>query len=136
MLISLGGGIMLFVYMSVVGNTRRFIQKLGLPSLEISDQNCFTEVHEPYIIVVPTYVIEVTDIMNDFLETGNNLSYCQGVIGGGNRNFNELFCFTAHDLSMDYGIPVLHEFEFMGSDYDVKKVKELAKDLEDAYQNN
>lgn len=126
---------MLFVFMSLVGNTRQFIHKLNEPSLEITDANAFSEVHEPYIMVVPTYEIEVTDIMNDFIETGDNLNYCRGVIGGGNRNFNDLFCFTAHDLSLDYGIPVLHEFEFMGSPNDVKTVKELAKKIENAEGN-
>ncbi len=123
---------MLIVYMSLVGNTRRFVEKLGLPSLEITDHNAFTTVDQPYLMIVPTYEIEVTDIMNDFIETGDNLSYCQGVIGGGNLNFNDLFCFTAKDLAMDYDLPLLHTFEFMGNSHDVEKVKELAKEIEES----
>lgn len=84
---------MLLVYMSIVGNTRRFVNKFDYPLLEISEANCFTEVDQDFIMIVPTYEIEVTDIMNDFIETGANLTHCQGVIGGGNRNFNDLFCF-------------------------------------------
>lgn len=122
---------MLIVYMSVVGNTRKFVQKLGLPTLEITPDNCFTEVDEPYLMVVPTYDIYTTDIMNDFIESGENQSYCRGVVGGGNRNFGkDLFCYTAQDLALDYAIPLLHCFEFMGSDYDVNKVKEIVETLE------
>lgn len=122
---------MLIVYMSVVGNTRKFVRKLDLPSLEITQENCFTEVHEPYLMVVPTYDIYTTDIMNDFIETGQNQSFCQGVIGGGNRNFGkDLFCYTAQDISSDYDVPLLHCFEFMGSKNDVKKVKEIVEKIE------
>lgn len=122
---------MLLVYMSIVGNTRRFIEKLEMPSLEITEENCFTEVHEPYIIVIPTYDIETTDPMNDFIETGDNQSLCRGIIGGGNRNFGkDLFCYTAQDIALDYDVPVLHRFEFMGSSNDVKKVKEIVRQIE------
>lgn len=124
---------MLIVYMSIVGNTRKFVNKLDLPALEINEINCFTEVDQDYLMIVPTYEIEVTDIMNDFLETGDNLSHCRGIIGGGNRNFNDLFCFTAHDLALDYDLEVLHEFEFMGSHHDVEKVKEIVNQIENTH---
>lgn len=119
--------------MSIVGNTRRFVSKFDYPNLEITESNCFTEVDQEFIMVVPSYEIEVTDIMNDFIETGHNLDHCQGVIGGGNRNFNDLFCFTAKDLALDYDIPLLHEFEFMGSENDVTKVKEIVNSLENTH---
>ena len=119
--------------MSIVGNTRRFVSKFDYPNLEITESNCFTEVDQEFIMVVPSYEIEVTDIMNDFIETGHNLDYCQGVIGGGNRNFNDLFCFTAKDLALDYDIPLLHEIEFMGSENDVTKVKEIVNNLENTH---
>ncbi|MDO4669882.1 MAG: class Ib ribonucleoside-diphosphate reductase assembly flavoprotein NrdI [Aerococcus sp.] len=122
---------MLIVYMSVVGNTRKFVHKLEQPLLEITTENCFTEVDEPYLMVVPTYDIYTTDIMNDFIETGENQSYCRGVIGGGNWNFGkDLFCYTAQDIALDYDVPLLHCFEFMGSKNDVKKVKEIVEAIE------
>lgn len=121
---------MKIVFMSVVGNTRRFVEKLDMPSLELSEANVFTEIDEDYIMIAPTYAIEVTDLLNDFLETGANLSYCKGVMGGGNRNFNDLFCFTAEDIALDYDVPLLHCFEFQGSENDVKKVKEIVAEIE------
>ncbi|WP_373790734.1 class 1b ribonucleoside-diphosphate reductase subunit alpha, partial [Jeotgalibaca porci] len=111
-------------YFSVTGQTRRFIAKLPhIESVEITVTNPFIEMDEPFILVVPTYVSEVTEPVNDFLETGENTRLCLGLFGGGNRNFADLYCFTVHDLEQQYGLPVLHEFEFQGSDYDVQKLE-------------
>lgn len=117
------------IFMSMTGQTRKFVKKLGMDSLEITLSNAFCEIHEPFVIVAPTYEKEATSILNDFLETGNNCAYFKGVAGGGNRNFNTLFCFTAKDLARDYNVPLLHLFEFQGSDYDVKLFKEKVKEL-------
>lgn len=115
--------------MSMTGQTRKFIKKLNMDSLEITLNNAFQPIDEPYVIVVPTYEIEATSIINDFIETGVNRQYLRGVAGGGNRNFNTLFCFTAKDLCEKYDVPLLHLFEFQGSAHDVeifkKKVSEL-----------
>ena len=124
------GVVMKIIYMSVIGNTRRFVEKLEMDSLELSEVNAFSEIDENFIMIAPTYAIEMTDILNDFLETGDNLSYCQGVIGAGNRNFSELYCFTAEDIALDYDVPLLYRFEFQGSDNDVKKVKEIVTEIE------
>ncbi len=111
-------------YFSVTGQTRRFIAKLPhIESVEITVTNPFFKMDEPFILVVPTYVSEVTEPVNDFLETGENAQLCMGLFGGGNRNFADLYCFTVHDLEQQYGLPVLHEFEFQGSDYDVQKLE-------------
>lgn len=115
---------MLVVYLSLTGQTRKFVKKLGYPTFELTMETAFTEVDEPYIVVVPTYDKEVTALANDFIETGHNLSWLRGVAGGGNRNFNTLFGFTAKDLSRDYNVPLLHLFEFQGSQYDVDYLKE------------
>lgn len=112
------------VFISITGQTKKFVKKLDMDILEITLDNAFTEIYEPYVVVVPTYEIEATSIINDFIETGNNISYLKGVAGGGNRNFNTLFCFTARDLSKKYNVPVIHEFEFQGSINDVNKFKE------------
>lgn len=114
---------MLLVYMSLTGQTRKFVKKSGFESIELEPTNPFITVEEPYILVVPTYEVDVTEIINDFLETGDNVSLCKGIFGGGNRNFAELFCFTADDLSKEYGIPVLHRFEFQGSKNDIEKLR-------------
>lgn len=117
------------VYLSVVGNTRRFVHKLGVDALELDDLTVYTEMDEPFILITPTYEIEATDLNNDFLETGNNINLCKGVIGAGNLNFESLYCFTAKDLVEDYDIPLLYTFEFMGNQKDVDEVKRLLAEL-------
>lgn len=119
----------LVVYISLTGQTRRFVHKLGMPLLEITPENAFQTISEPFIVIAPTYDIEATEILNDFIETGHNRYYFKGVCGSGNRNFNTLFCFTAKDLSHDYEVPLLHCFEFQGSENDVSTVKEKVAQL-------
>lgn len=117
------------VFMSLTGQTRKFVQKLGYDAIEITPNTAFQEIDESYIVVAPTYEIEATEPLNDFIETGNNLAYLKGVAGGGNRNFNTLFGFTAKDLAEAYQVPLLHLFEFQGSDYDVVFLKEKVSEL-------
>lgn len=117
------------VYLSLTGQTRKFVNKLGMDLLEITPTDPFIAVHEPYIVITPTYEKEVTEILNDFIETENNQSFLKGVAGGGNINFGQLFVFTAKDLARDYNVPLLHSFEFQGSEVDVKKLKKAVDDL-------
>lgn len=118
----------MIVYMSVVGNTEKFVNKLAHPKLEITEENCQeVTVNEPFIAIIPTYDEGTTEIMWRFMETGKNATYCRGVMGGGNRNFAQLFCYSAKDFAKDFDVPLLHQFEFQGSPYDVDL---LAKELE------
>ncbi|UUX32814.1 class Ib ribonucleoside-diphosphate reductase assembly flavoprotein NrdI [Fundicoccus culcitae] len=120
---------MLLVYMSLTGQTRKFVKKFEWETLELTPDNAFTEIHEPYIVIAPTYEREVTDVLFDFIETANNATYLKGVAGGGNRNFNTLFCFTARDIAKAFDVPLLHEFEFQGTINDVNKLKEQVANL-------
>lgn len=120
---------MKIVYLSLTGQTRKFVQKLDMDLLEITPTNPYIFIQEPFIVVVPTYDIEATEIMNDFIETGDNLSYFKGVAGGGNLNFGKLFVFTAKDLAKKYDVPLLHAFEFQGNEEDVRKLKKAVIEL-------
>jgi len=120
---------MLVVFMSLTGQTRKFVKKLGWPSLEITLDNAFIEVNEPFIFVAPTYEREATDLIADFLETGHNTDYLEGFAGSGNLNFNHLYCFTAKDYARDYNVPLLHLFEFQGMDSDVERLKKEVEKL-------
>ena len=59
----------------------------------------------------------------------DRLGYCKGVVGCGNINFAELYCFTAKDLSRDYNIPLLHMMEYFGNGNDLKKIKGVVESL-------
>lgn len=118
------------VYFTVTGQTRRFVNKLDLPAYEIEPANPFFEVNEPYILIVPTYDQEITEVVNDFLDYKSNRMYIQGVAGGGNRNFAELFVYTAKDIARDYAVPMLFSFEFSGTNEDVESFKKVVNKLE------
>lgn len=121
------------VYFSQTGQTKRFVQKIEkYEHIEITFANFEIEMKEAFILVMPSYEETihpiVVDTATDFLETANNLTHCKGLFGGGNRNFAELFCVTAKTLAKEYQLPILHTFEFQGSDLDVKKmIEELQK---------
>ncbi len=121
---------MKLVFFSLTGQTRRFIKKLDLPAYEIDPTNPFHELNEPYILIVPTYDLEVTEVVNDFIEYKTNQDNMLGVAGGGNRNFADLFIFTAKDIARDYHVPLLFSFEFNGTPDDVTNFKKVVNDLE------
>ena len=122
---------MLFVYFTLSGQTRRFVEKFDdCKNIELNIDSPYMEVDEPFILVCPTYERVVTDCAWDFLETGDNLKYCKGLVGGGNRNFDDLFCYTVKDLSVDFDLPVLLMMEFQGSQEDVDFLKRVINTIE------
>ena len=66
------------VFMSLTGQTRKFVNKLGLETIELTAGNAFRTIEDPFIIVTPTYDKEVTDILVDFIETDQNRAYFKG----------------------------------------------------------
>lgn len=121
---------MKIAYFSVTGQTRRFINKIGLPAVEIIPDDPLIEMEAPFILIVPTYEREVTDPVWEFMNWAGNSTYCRGILGGGNRNFASLFIYTAKDLSADFKIPVIYGFEFSGTSKDVDWVKNWIEDFE------
>ncbi len=59
----------------------------------------------------------------------DNASKCFGVVGSGNRNFNNQYCLTAKQYSQRFGFPVLADFEMRGMLGDIKKVAAIIADL-------
>ena len=117
------------VFYSQTGQTRKYVNKIkDRESIEINPNHFDVEMTEPFIFLVPSYESnvhpDVIDTCSDFLETGDNILLCKGMFAGGNRNFAQLFCITAKELSEEYKIPILHEFEFQGSKYDLSKLEE------------
>lgn len=126
---------MKIVFLSVTGQTRRFVNKLPFSNTELNPANPLIEINEPYILVVPTYDKEITDTVLDFIEYQNNLTYLKGVAGGGNRNFADLFIYTAKDISRDYHVPLLFAFEFSGTNEDVENFKKVVMKIESEESN-
>ena len=121
---------MKIVYFSVTGQTKRFAAKLAsYETLEI-DPTAELVMKEPYVLVVPTYEAELIAPVVDFLETGENHKFLVGVSGSGNRNFAELFVFSAKEIAKKYGVPLIYAFEFSGTKEDVDNFEEGVRELE------
>lgn len=116
-------------YYSVTGQTRRFIDKTGLDAYEINDADPFYEMGRPFILLVPSYDDDMMDSVIDFLGYKSNHQNIKGVVGTGNRNFNSLFNHTGRDIAKGLRIPMLYEFEFNGTSYDVEEFKKVVKTI-------
>lgn len=119
---------MLLVYFSSkTENTHRFIQKLDLPATRILANN-IPEVSEPFILVFPSYgggevKGSVPLPVIKFLNNENNRKWIKGVIGAGNTNFGNMFCYGGKVVAKKCGVPLLYQFELMGNEEDILKVK-------------
>ena len=89
------------VYISLSGNTASFIKRLStfLQDVEI-----------------------LTNDLGDFIAFEENYKRCFGIVGSGNRNFNNQYCLTAKQYSERFGFPVLDTFELRGLNEDVKRI--------------
>ena len=139
------------LYISIEGNTRSFADKLqnyangmhdqnnSYPKVElkeISDQSDFENETIPYFISVPTYLTGgngidsgVTELMTnsfgEYLAYEDNAKYCWGVIGSGNRNFNEQYCLTARRYAEQFNAPFIADFELRGTGRDVERIYQI-----------
>ncbi|EHI73829.1 flavoprotein NrdI [Streptococcus criceti] len=150
---------MKFVYISLSGNTKAFVQKLvdyftfnhadiPVETLDVKELvkegQAYPDLDQPYIAFLPTYLeggngvdngdreILTTDL-RQLIAKGNNAHYCLGIIGSGNRNFNNQFCLTAYQYSNQFGFPVLDTYEMRGLSADVERIAGkimMAYDLE------
>lgn len=142
------------VYISLSGNTESFIAKLK-KQLETSYESNVEVVHvkelikkdipffnieKKYIAFLPTYLeggngrengnIEIlTTPLGDFIEYGSNSSNCLGIIGSGNKNFNNQYCLTAKQYSERFGFPILDNYELRGTPKDVARNAKRIVDL-------
>ncbi|MDE1407111.1 class Ib ribonucleoside-diphosphate reductase assembly flavoprotein NrdI [Bacillus sp. FSL W8-0445] len=114
---------MLLVFVSLTGNVRNFVGRVGMDSLELDYSNPLTEVDEDYIVVTPSYDDDLTDVISEFIEYKDNLKHLVGFVGSGNRNFDDEYCFNARDLSNKYNKPLIFKFEFSGTEKDITDFK-------------
>lgn len=120
---------MKLVYMSMTGHTRELANKLDMDSLELTPMNPFISISEPFIFIMPSYDEEMfNETAEDFLV--ENTPLCKGLIGTGNLNFGQLYCFAVDELSEQFDIPVVHKVEYSGTDEDIKQIRKLAERLE------
>ena len=98
------------VYISLSGNTQSFVKRMSdylslnhgieCRQINIKELNHETfQVDEPFVALLPTYLeggngvdngdVEIlTNPLGDFIAAHDNHERCFGIIGSGNRNFN------------------------------------------------
>ena len=127
---------MLVVYFSsTTENTRKFVDKLGLPSARIPLRRTDPEliVDEPYILICPTYGGGVSmrgeppkpvpvQVIH-FLNNRHNRDLIRGVISSGNLNFGPDFGTSGTVISQKCKVPYLYRFELLGNAHDVEHVR-------------
>ncbi|HFR3770821.1 TPA: class Ib ribonucleoside-diphosphate reductase assembly flavoprotein NrdI [Streptococcus suis] len=135
------------VYISLSGNTDSFVKRLkaffqfqtnlSIELVHIKDlvkQDIpFYSLDAPFVAFLPTYLeggngvdngdVEIlTNPLGDFIAFGGNAERCLGVVGSGNRNFNNQYCLTAKQYAERFEFPVIDNFELRGMPNDVERI--------------
>src|SRR5699024_12002781 len=76
-----------------------------------------------YVFILPSYQVFMFDSVVYFLTYKDNKKNLLGLIGCGNRNFNDLFGQTAKKISVKLHVPILYLLELSGNSTDVKNVR-------------
>lgn len=139
------------LYISISGNTRSFVdrmQKLAaekhtadpnapiIHAKEIHDNTLETEEREPFFAIVPTYLEGgngvdngdqeiLTESLRDYLAYQDNAKLCLGVVGSGNKNFNQQYCLTAKQYAQQFQLPFLADFELRGTNSELQHIYQL-----------
>ena len=136
------------VYISLSGNTASFIKRLSaflqerhenveIEQVDIKDmvkeERPFYAMSQSFVAFLPTYLeggngldngdVEIlTNDLGDFIAFEENYKRCFGIVGSGNRNFNNQYCLTVKQYAERFDFPVLDTFELRGLNEDVKRI--------------
>ncbi|WP_062201558.1 class Ib ribonucleoside-diphosphate reductase assembly flavoprotein NrdI [Demequina salsinemoris] len=126
----------LVYFSSTSENTKRFVDKLGVPAerIPLRPKDEPLKVDEPYVLVVPTYGGgneggAVPKQVIKFLNDEHNRSLIRGVISAGNTNFGTAYCIAGDIVAAKCHVPHLYKFELFGTPDDVTAVREGLDDL-------
>jgi len=121
----------LVYFSSVSGNTKRFVDKLGIPATRIplyaKDEPLV--VTEPYVLLLPTYgggpsTKAVPKQVIRFLNDERNRKLIRGVMVAGNTNFGEAYGLAGDIVARKCQVPLLYRFELFGTPDDVSAVQD------------
>lgn len=131
------GEVHVVYFSSISNNTHRFIQKLSVENSRIPyelEENL--NVNSNYVLITPTYSGggeftsgAVPKQVIKFLNNEKNRNFCRGVIASGNTNFGNTFAMAGPILSKKLNVPLLYQFELLGTQDDVSKIKQILKDF-------
>lgn len=111
------GDHVLIVFDSKTGNVKRFVSKLGLKSVQITEN---LVINQPYILI--TYTTGVGQVPQStlmFLERNNQ--FLMAVATSGNMNWGTRYGLAADHVARMYSVPILMKFELSGTKKDVEK---------------
>ena len=118
-------------FSSATNNTKRFVEKVGLPAerIPLRPKEDPLHVDDEYVLVVPTYgggnqKVAVPNQVIKFLNDEHNRSLIRGVISGGNTNFGEAYCWAGDIISAKCHVPHMYRFELLGTPQDADRVRE------------
>mgnify|MGYP001003915734 FL=1 len=143
------------IYISLSGNTDSFVKRLRdylLLNTKLKEVNLlnvkelvknnipFNEVSNNFVAFLPTYLeggngIDngdkeiLTTPLREYIRYKDNYKRCLGIVGSGNKNFNNQYCLTSKQYSQEFGFPVLYNFELRGLDVDIHKVGSIIENL-------
>ena len=114
------GNPLIVYWSSNSGGTRRVAEALDTDTVELAEYDGTS----PYVLMTPTYDQPrggfTPKQVEAFLEEHARLMV--GVIGSGNRNFGDYYCQAAVDISEEYGVPVAHRIDIMGTEDDYRTI--------------
>lgn len=131
------GEIKLVYFSSHSNNTHRFIEKLNLAHQRIPiDLESSLVVTDEYVLVAPTYsgggdnkYGAVPKQVIKFLNNVQNRRLCRGVVTSGNTNFGDTFALAGPIISKKLNVPLLYQFELLGTAEDVVRLKKILYDF-------
>lgn len=121
----------LVYYSSASGNTRRMIDRLGLPATRLPRDvdAALPVITAPFVLICPTYADglgrgAVPRQVIRFLNIEANRRLLRGVIGSGNRNFGDKFAMAGRVIADKCGVPLLFRFELAGTDQETARIRD------------
>lgn len=120
-------------FSSISNNTHRFIEKLKINNIRIPIKlEEEITVNNDFVLITPTYGGGGNDTKGSvpkqvikFLNNPINRSHCKAVIASGNTNFGDTFCLAGIIISKKLQIPMLYQFELLGTSHDVTQVNKI-----------
>ncbi|MDO4855751.1 MAG: class Ib ribonucleoside-diphosphate reductase assembly flavoprotein NrdI [Limosilactobacillus gorillae] len=142
------------LYISIEGNTRSFLKRMQTyanqmnsidssnPTInlkEVTAQTIPAHEEEPFFAFVPTYLDGgdgltsgytemMTNPLGEYIADGDNAANLIGVVGSGNKNFNEQYCLTARMYAEAFDAPFVANYELRGTSQDLEVVYGRLKD--------
>lgn len=102
------------------GGTKRVAESLDTDTVELADYDGTSH----YVLMTPTYDQPrggfTPKPVQTFLDKHAHLMV--GVAATGNLNFQDYYCQAGKDISKEYGVPIVHRIDIMGTEDDYRTI--------------